>query len=115
MAVLVSEAQIPPGEQDYKRRARPALTMLWVLAKMLYGDLSTMPLPKDINAIDFKSTVDISDGTLAAIPFPTRESITVFGDSEGNGMTMKARTYLSAVAAATFYQKKSPLGKPDRG
>jgi hypothetical protein len=88
----------------YKDGARPALTILWVIAKLLMGDLTNDPFRKDINMVDLDSKVNLSDGTLAAIPFPLRNTVDVFADTDHYGVSMKGRVYLSTVSAAAFYR-----------
>lgn len=101
-AELELEANCPVENRDYRRKARGALKILWFIAKLLYGDLTVRPERKDLSVIDLDSNITMSDGTLAAIPFPIRQSLGLFIDDEGHGLTMKGRTYLSAVAAAAF-------------
>lgn len=87
---------------EYRKNARPALTILWVLAKMLMGDLTLMPLAQDINAVDLQHRLRFTDGTLASLPYPTVGTVMVFQDEEVYDMSMKGQMYLSAISVASF-------------
>lgn len=92
---------------DYRIRARGALKLLWIISKLLMGDLTVKPLSEDITLVDLDQRLNLSDGTLAAIPFPLRETVDLFSDEDSLGITMKGRFYLSAVAGAVFYRQPS--------
>ena len=100
--VISDEAMYNDG-RHYNIRAKGALTILWAITKMMYGDLSEAPQRKDINLIDLGNNINILDGTLASLPFPTRNTIGVFCDDPPCGMTLKGRFYLEAVSAIPFY------------
>lgn len=84
---------------DYLVNSRSILKIFWVIAKMLYGDLSENPFEKDTNVIDLDSQINLSDGTLAAIPFPTHQTVMMFADDAPVGLTAVGRRYLTAVSA----------------
>ena len=98
--VLGSEAQWAGNPNcDYRNRSRSALKILWYFAKLLYGDLTTRPMRKDVNLVDLDCEFRMTDGTLAAIPFPTQRTMLVFADAEvPAGVSIKAHAYLSAVS-----------------
>lgn len=101
--LLGAESYYPVDRLDYKNRARPALTILWVLAKFISGDLSNKPQRHELSQTDASQKLSFSDGTLAALPFPTKQTIRVFDDGEyGRGTSLKGRAYLSAVSRATL-------------
>lgn len=102
--ILISEATYRIEDQDYRSRARSALSILWVITKLLYGDLNIKPLPKDINLVDLNLKISMTDGTLAAIPFPIKQTMEVFKEEGPSGISMKGRMYLSAISAAAFYR-----------
>ena len=101
---LESEAKYAIPDQDYRIRARGGLKILWFIGKLLMGDLSVKPLRKDVNLVDISGTLNLTDGTLAALPFPLPETVNVFSDFDGKGLSMKGRFYLSAVSGAAFYR-----------
>jgi hypothetical protein len=103
-AVLSDSNNYISDNLDYISKVRPALTILWVIAKLLYGDLSTNPMPKDINLVDVSSGIQLSDGTLASIPFPTKETIYIFSSQNEESLSIKGRAYLAAVSGAAFYK-----------
>lgn len=93
-----------PGS-DYRTKSRHALRILWVIAKFLTGDLSEHPSQGDQAAVDLEKRYNMSDGTLAAIPFPIKSSMSLFEDYDApSGVTMKGRAYLAAAAAAAFHR-----------
>ena len=102
--ILAIQAEYPYEQQDYRVKSRSILTILWVITKLLYGDLTIRPQSKDVNMVDLDSKITISDGTLAAIPFPTKQTVTTFSEEGPGGLTVKGRLYLSAVATASFYR-----------
>jgi hypothetical protein len=104
VSVLENESAYPVLGRDYRVRARGALKILWFIAKVLMGDLTITPLPKDINLVDLQMVLKISDGTLAAIPLPVASTIGVFCDDDVHDVSMKGRMYLSAVSSAVFYK-----------
>jgi hypothetical protein len=101
---LEMEARYTGVEATYKNRPRSCVKILWVIAKLVMGDLTVNPQRRDINLIDLDQTINLSDGTLAAIPFPLRQTVDLFADTDVKGLSMRARTYLSAVSAAAFYR-----------
>lgn len=105
LSILRNEAIYDPKEYDSQRRAGHALKILWFIAKLLNGDLTTKPAREDLAVVDLENKLQITDGTLAAIPFPIRQSIDLFQDyGTPCGVSMKGRTYLAAVAAAAFHR-----------
>lgn len=103
--LLINEQEARYSVPNYKDVARPCLKILWFMTKLLYGDLTTQPLRKDINHIDLRASIRMTDGTLAALPFPIRQTLNAFWDEEvPSGITMKARRYLDAVSNAAFYR-----------
>lgn len=102
--ILKDEANCPTARADYKRRSRGALKIIWVIAKLLMGDLTVKPDRKDLELIDLSQSLKMSDGTLASIPFPVPRVSGVFQDQEINGISFKGRTYLGAVSAAEFHR-----------
>lgn len=102
--VTLDESRYLVQDLDYTKRIRPALTILWVIAKLMYGDLATNPLPKDINLADVSESITMCDGTLASIPFPTRKTIEMFNEYGREKLSIKGRTYLAAVSGAEFYK-----------
>lgn len=106
VAALQYMADYDDKPVNYREEAVPALKILWVIAKILMGDLTIEPQPGAINFVGL-SSINMTDGTLAAIPFPIRQSLDVFRDDEINtGISMKACTYLSAVSSATSYRRE---------
>ncbi len=93
------------NENDIKT-ARTALRIIWAIGKMIFGDLTEMPDHKDTNLCDLDLRISISDGTLAAIPFPTSETIGLFSDEYGMGVSGAGRKYLTAVSTCQFYDRK---------
>lgn len=107
--ILESESRYGFKDQDYKLRSRSALKILWFIGKLLLGDLSPSPARRDLNLVDLDSKLNFTDGTLAAIPFPLPQTMEIFSDFDGQnktGISTKGRIYLSAVAAAAFYQSE---------
>lgn len=104
LVTILESSSCNTSQEDYKAVPRNILKILWSLAKLLTGDLTTEPRRSDIEAIDLTTRISISDGTLAAIPFPIPASLDLFCEyEEGNrGISMKGRTYLSAVSSASF-------------
>jgi hypothetical protein len=102
--ITESEARYAVAEMDYKTRARAAMKILWFIAKVVMGDLTSQPVRRDRNLIDLDQNLNLSDGTLASIPFPLRETVQLFSDNDGRGISMKGRTYLAAMSAAAFYR-----------
>lgn len=99
----ISRELSPYNERyDYSLRARSALTILWMIGKLLYGDLTIHPERYEINDIDIGKKLSITDGTLAAIPFPIQQTIEFFNENGPGGLSLKAHKYLSAVSAASF-------------
>lgn len=92
---------------DYRRSSRSSLKILWVIAKILMGDLTIRPKAEDMGLVDLDKSLSFTDGTLAAIPFPLQETARLFSDNDGNGVTMKGRMYLSAVSNASVYRSLS--------
>lgn len=90
------------NEQDYRVRVRPALKIIWFIAKLLHGDLTVRPDNKDMAIVDLEKQLKFSDGTLAAIPFPTPETVSLFADGDVHGVSMKGRVYLAACSLAAF-------------
>lgn len=108
LELLRSESIYGADRNDYKLRARPALKILWFIAKLLTGDLTDKPSRADMMAVDLDRRVCMSDGTLAAIPFPIKQSTSIFEEYElSSGISMKGRAYLAAVAAAAFHRCKT--------
>lgn len=105
--VLQFEVIRPLYDQDYKYKARSAVKILWVIAKLLYGDLTTYADRRDQVFSDINSNINISDGTLASLPFPIKQTINYFTETEFYGLSLKARHYLNAVQRASF-MKTSP-------
>lgn len=105
--ILELEANYPIPERDYRNRARPALKILWFVAKLLMGDLTVRPLDKDVNLVDIQRKLSFTDGTLAAIPFPLPGTVELFQDNDHHGISLKGRIYLSATSAAAFYRGPS--------
>lgn len=103
--ILKTEATYVDRSSDYRKRSRHALRILWVIAKLLVGDLTDKPARGDLARVDLDNKINMSDGTLAAIPFPIKQSINLFEDYDApSGVTMKGRMYLAAVAAAAFHR-----------
>lgn len=103
--ILESEVSFQEDKHDYKRRALPSLRIIWFIAKMLLGDLTIRPDRKDMEIVDLSKKLNISDGTLAAIPFPTTSTLACFSYlEEGIGVSMKGRMYLAAASHASFDQ-----------
>jgi hypothetical protein len=103
--MIKSESDYPYDAQTYTRRAVPALKIIWFITKMLLGDLTVRPDRKDMEIVDLNKQLNISDGTLVSIPFPTMSTLRCFTYlEEGNGVTMKGRTYLAAASLAAFDQ-----------
>jgi hypothetical protein len=105
--LLRREANYSGREATYKNRARSALKILWVITKLLLGDLSKEPQRRDTNLVDLDQELNLSDGTLAAIPFPLQQTVKLFTDDDYQGVSMRGRMYLSAVSAAAFYRAPS--------
>jgi hypothetical protein len=107
LSILKNEAMYAEGACDYRKRSRHALRILWFIAKLLTGDLTDKPSRGDLARVDLENRLNLSDGTLAAIPFPIKQSLSLFEDYDApSGVTMKGRTYLAAVAAAAFHRCK---------
>lgn len=105
VGMIQTEADYPYDKQNYTRRALPALKIIWFITKMLLGDLTVRPDRKDMEIVDLNKQINISDGTLVSIPFPTMNTLKCFTYfEEGNGVTMKGRTYLAAASLAAFDQ-----------
>ena len=102
--ILRNEADYP--DSDYRNRSRPALAILWVIAKLLMGDLSIRPQPHEVNTIDIDRKIRITDGTLAAIPFPIKQTLVLFHEDIAASPSPKAQDYLNAVSSTTFYQTR---------
>lgn len=107
--VLRREAAYPGAVQDYRTRARACLKILWFIGKTLLGDLTVHPQRKDINLIDLNVELNLTDGTLASIPFPLKDTLKVFSDEDGRGISMKGRFYLQAVSAASFHVNENDI------
>jgi len=107
VSVLKRAAEYPGPGALYKERPRYVLKILWVITKLMLGDLTTAPQRRDTNLVDLDQTINMSDGTLAAIPFPLQQTVSLFADSEVHGISMRGRYYLSAVSAAAFYRDLS--------
>lgn len=101
--LLASEKRHAVQDQSYRDRARPALKILWFIAKLLMTELNFAPQRKDVNLIDLNNKLNLSDGTLASIPFPLKETVNLFSDNDNRGITLKGRIYLSAISSAAFY------------
>lgn len=101
--ILSSETRHAIKDQDYRTRSRPALKILWFIAKLLNAELNFTPQRKDVNLIDLNNKLNLSDGTLASIPFPLKETVNLFSDNDSRGITLKGRIYLSAISAVAFY------------
>jgi hypothetical protein len=113
---ITTEATAPGFCNDYLKRARPTLKVLWFIAKLLYGDLSVAPELKDINVADLDMVVNMTDGTLASIPFPTPQIVPLFDEPDsGLGLTSKGRAYYNAVSAAAFYNRSYNTNEPRSG
>ena len=108
---LESEAKYPVPDRDYRIRARACLKILWFIAKLLIGDLTVKPLRQDVNMVDLDQRLNLSDGTLASIPFPLPQTVSLFSDDDGRGITLKGRFYLSAISAAAFYRGEINTGE----
>lgn len=102
--MICEESAYVYGEIDYQRRIAPGLRCLWFIAKLLLGDLSTLPQPYEVNQIDASNTINMTDGTLAAVPLPLRQTVGIFQD-DIVGLSMKGRIYIGAVAAASFFKR----------
>ncbi len=105
--VLTFENIRPLYDQDYKYKARNVVKILWVIAKLLHGDLTTYPDRRDQVFSDINALKNISDGTLAALPFPVKHSLDYFNENDFHELSLKARGYLNAVQRASF-MKTSP-------
>lgn len=101
--LLTREARYPVPDQNYRDRSRPALKILWFIAKLLIAELNFVPQRKDINLINLNNKLNLSDGTLASIPFPLKETVNLFSDNDSRGISLKGRIYLSAISSAAFY------------
>jgi hypothetical protein len=101
--LIDSEAYYATKNQDYKPRVVGALTILWVIGKLLYGDLGARPLLKDINLTNLDNKITMTDGTLASIPFPIQQTMGVFNETSATGTSLKGSMYLAAVSGAAFY------------
>lgn len=105
LSILQNEAMYVDQASDYRKRSRHALRILWFIAKLLNGDLTDKPARGDLARVDLENKINMSDGTLAAIPFPIKQSVSLFEDYDApSGVTMKGRIYLAAVAAAAFHR-----------
>jgi hypothetical protein len=100
----VAQSDAPVTASMLRDKSYQALRILWVIAKFLSGDLSPTPARHEYMEFDLLDKIDISDGTLLAIPLPTEKTIKMFCD-EGRvrGMTALGRRYASlAMRAAVF-------------
>lgn len=105
VSVLDQEIRYPSDQHSYQRRAMYSLKIIWFIAKMLMGDLTIRPDRSDMEIVDLNGVINISDGTLAAIPFPTNSTVKPFCVmDEGHGVTLKGKTYLAAASLAAFDQ-----------
>jgi hypothetical protein len=102
--VLENEVKYPYEGKSYTQRAQPALKLLWFFGKLLMGDLTVVPQRKDLDLIDLDAKIRLTDGTLASIPYPLKQTIMLFEDRDSATITFKARSYLGAVSAAAFYR-----------
>jgi hypothetical protein len=109
--LLESEAKYVLVDDNYKDVARPALTIMLFIGKALMGDLTDAPLRKDINLVDLEGKLNLTDGTLASVPFPLRQTVSVFADNDHHGVSLKGRDYLSAVSSAAFYRSSEDEGQ----
>lgn len=107
VSILDLESSGPSPRSDYKFRSRGCLKILWVLAKLIMGDLIEKPERQDINRIDLGGDLSMTDGTLASIPFPVRQAVYVFSDEDTGSVSLRGRAYLSAVSAAAFYTSRN--------
>lgn len=90
-----------------REKARDLLKVLWVITKLLLGDLAVQPKSEELNQVDLESHLAVSDATLAAIPYPTKMSVHTFAHREGDapvqGLSFKGRAYLAAASACRGY------------
>jgi len=85
--------------------SRDGLTVLWVIGKMLFGDLTMCPDAADHFPVNVSRTFKISDGTLAAIPFPTIQTLQSYHEPDcAYTVSLKAQQYIDALAHPEFQQ-----------
>ena len=87
---------------DYRLIARPCLKISWFITKLLMGDLNVRPTQQDLAEIDLDKRINFSDATLACIPFPTNQTVSLFSEPETSGISFKGRNYLAAASRAAF-------------
>ena len=107
--ITTLERESVANEPNYKLRSRGALKILWIIAKMIMGDLTVIPERKDLNEVDLQGRINLSDGTLAALPYPTKQVVSEFADDKVLGLSVKGRMYLSAVSGAQFYKNENRM------
>lgn len=89
--------------EAYLKISKPALRILWVIGKFIFADFTDAPKNSQLVAINIAETMRISDGTLAAIPYPTPQTIGIFMEPEGRGLSFRANDYLAATSSIRFF------------
>jgi hypothetical protein len=74
------------------------LRILWVIAKMVYGDVIASPLLRDMNVGLRMNKCFVTDGTAAALPWPTANTMRMYVEEYTRGTSPRAKAYLDAVS-----------------